>query len=576
MPLSKRTHSILRWSIFPIAGLLAVLPHLFFGYPNGHSAGFNIPWMVDFSQQLFAGNLYPRWLADYPNGLGAPVFYFYAPGPFYLSALSGAVLCPGCHVVQVLSVGHWAIFTLSGFAFYLWIAPLTDRSIGLITSTVYMLLPYHFLDLEIRGTLGESMAYMWMPLVLHGLRRASLGDRWFLLAAFAYAGLIMSHLPSALLFTPIMAVFALAQASRKTLAYEISKVTAVGLLGVALGAIYLVPALMMRDVLHVDAWTTRAGAHYFPENWLLFSERAMPVFGHTVYFALAVSTFLAGAAILALRLLPKGDSISWNSRPILIAAMISLAFCWVMVSVVAEPLWVHISVLRQVQFPWRLGTVVDTCATTALSIALWRMKVLSEAGSSPRTSMVPAVLLAVVTSLMFVSMWDNRENYMWRRWETPDPAFDRYALEYRTKWVTHTSWDERGYPLRDSEVLNMPKARIVGREGIGEVISLERDGPASFKVTASLSEDATIDLRQHYFPHWRLIDLETDAKLSIRPSPDTGLVRFGLPAGEHELRLVSGYTKPEVFGMVVSMLALVIAALIAGYRRRYAVRFARG
>lgn len=581
MALSERTHSILRWSVFPIVGFLIVLPHLFFGYPDGHSAGFNVPWLEFFSRQLFDGNFYPRWLTDYANGLGAPVFYFYAPGPFYLSALSGAVLCPGCHAAQVLSIGHWAIFTLSGAAFYVWIVPLSDRPVGLITSTIYMLLPYHFLDLEIRATLGESMAYIWMPLILYGLRRASSMDRWALLAAFAYAGLVMSHLPSALLFAPIMIVFALARATRKTLAHEVSKVAAIGLLGVALAAVYLVPALMMLDTLAADAWVTGAGAHYFAENWLLYSGRDMPAFGYVVYVALATSTALALVGGLIIGFHPQDGSLPSSSRPVLIAAGVSLALCWLMMSVVAEPLWVHVSVLRQVQFPWRLGTIVDTCAITILSIALWRMKARPapgvKGGYSPRKSVLPpGVVLIVIASLMVLTMWGGRANYTRQAWVTPDPAFYRYGLEYRTKWVVDNSWDERGYALEDAPVLDSPKARILDREERGDTIFLDHDGPTSFKVTASLREAATVELRLHYFPHWRLIDTKTGALLSIRPSPRTGLVRFALQAGEHNLRLAARYTKPEVLGMTISVLALLIAALVAGYHRRYAVRSSLG
>lgn len=579
MALSERTHSILRWSVFPIVGLVAILPHLFFGPPDGDGAAFGVPWLEFFSQQLFAGDLYPRWLTDYPNGLGAPVFYFYAPGPFYLSALSSAILCPGCHAAQALTIGHWVLFTLSGFAFYVWIVPLTDRSTGLITSIMYMILPYHFLDLEIRGTLGESMTYIWMPLILHGLRLASSMDRHFLLAAFAYAGLILSHLPSALLLAPFMIVFAVTRASHKALVPEILKVAGIGLLGAALGSVYLVPALMMRDALVADAWVTGAGPHYFAENWLLFSGRDIPAFGWTVYSLLATSTFLAVIGGLIIRFFPLGISVPVFQRPVLIAATVSLALCWLMMSVVAEPLWIHISALRQVQFPWRLGTVIDICAVTILSTALWRMRAQqsrTEDGFPPRMLKFPTVILAVVASLMMVSMWDNRANYVTKAWVTPDPALYRYALEYRTKWVVNSSWDAMGYPLQGSEVLNSPRARIVGGEDRGDTVVLDRDGPTSFKVTASLSEEATVELRLHYFPHWQLIDPIAGGQVPIRPSPNTGLVRFDLDSGDYELKLSAIYTKPELLGMSVSVLALLVTALIAGYRRRYAVRSSRG
>ena len=67
---------------------LAVLLNLYvFVEPRTH-ASFWIDhvWATQFTEQLRAGDPYPRWLERSYGGIGSPAFLFYAPLSFYLVA----------------------------------------------------------------------------------------------------------------------------------------------------------------------------------------------------------------------------------------------------------------------------------------------------------------------------------------------------------------------------------------------------------------------------------------------------------------------------------------------------------
>src|SRR5215467_235855 len=86
--------SMTRSSLFPIlvlvlAGITLTAPVLIYGIPffSDDAVTHHAVWYVQFSEQLWAGNLYPLWLMGMNNGLGSPVFFYYPPVPFFVTSL---------------------------------------------------------------------------------------------------------------------------------------------------------------------------------------------------------------------------------------------------------------------------------------------------------------------------------------------------------------------------------------------------------------------------------------------------------------------------------------------------------
>jgi uncharacterized membrane protein len=186
---------------------LVVSPLMVGGYPIADNLDFNLPWIASFADQLAKGDLYPRWLTDYAGGLGAPVFYFYGPAPFYLAAATDAA-CIGCDAQASLVVVHLLFYSLPAATFFAWARSFGGVRLSLLIAGLYVTMPYHLVDMERRGSLGESAAYVFMPLVLLGLRRAISARTFPFMGVFAYAALAYSHLPTAVLFTPVLCVYA--------------------------------------------------------------------------------------------------------------------------------------------------------------------------------------------------------------------------------------------------------------------------------------------------------------------------------------------------------------------------------
>ena len=58
----------------------------------------------------------------------------------------------------------------SGITMYYFIKKITDdKNVSVVGSVIYMVMPYHLTDMYIRGSLGEFLSFIFIPLVFLGL-----------------------------------------------------------------------------------------------------------------------------------------------------------------------------------------------------------------------------------------------------------------------------------------------------------------------------------------------------------------------------------------------------------------------
>src|SRR5262245_8622147 len=69
--------------IIVTCGLVMILPVLLFGVPrDAYDVKYHVNLAKLFAQQVYAGDVYPRWLPLMNGGAGAPTFFYYPPGRF--------------------------------------------------------------------------------------------------------------------------------------------------------------------------------------------------------------------------------------------------------------------------------------------------------------------------------------------------------------------------------------------------------------------------------------------------------------------------------------------------------------
>lgn len=524
-----------------------------FGPPVGHSFYLNGLWAEAFAQQFRAGELYPRWLFSVNEGAGSPVFYFYGPLPFWIQSLAASLLCPGCQSEGVMMAGPTLLLALSSISFYLWIRDHVRASVALFAAILYLFLPYHFLvDLWYRQAVGEFAAYASMPLVLLGLERASRAPRYLCLAAAGYALLLFSHLPSALLFSPLIVFFVLLRSRPQQWLPLIGIPVA---LGIALAAIYLVPALTTQEYINAAAWWDRDEGHFIARNWLWFDGRDAPdpAFAAKVLVLLAVPSLLGLA--LAAGLLVAGEEM----RTRVVFLLVSLLYAWFLMTAPSAFLWSHVSFLAKVQFPWRVGIVVDLCTAALVALSLER------ASARPRLAAFTACVTVAAIAVLYAGNFGQMQRHLLNAKEKREQqeilatlADGDDAEEYRTTWSISASGDLPHTELNNVLAALPPVAIIDGPGTATEVV----EESERLSVTVDAAAPVRLRFRRFYYPGWQLLRMPGGETVQMIASAQFGLIEAALPAGRHRLVLQRGAIAEERLGAAVSAAALLLCLLL--------------
>lgn len=330
-------------------------------------------WVDQFTAELAKGNLYPRWMPLSHGGLGSPVFYYYPPLAFYACALFGLTgLSTYSSIIAVFSCG----FALSGFTMHAWLRD-TAKS-PLLGALLFMAMPYHVLDFYGRGALAEFSAIGLIPLVALGVKRASEGR--YVLGAIAYAAMILTHVPLALLTSIfLIAPYAVWLCWKKP--QRLLRVAAPVSLGILLSAIFLLPAVTLdpyRDTANLYRLAT-----FNPENWSLWNWGTP---GPSAEMRSAVA-----AAMLTL-VMPIVILLFTTERVRGSYALITLAFAAGLI-----PGFWSLPLLHSVQFPFRLLPVAEFAIATGVAHLVF-----------PRALLAAWVIPILVTSALFLAVHPNR------------------------------------------------------------------------------------------------------------------------------------------------------------------------
>lgn len=614
MQSQKRSHAL--FAVLA-AGLIAGLPALILGFPPAadDSVAHSV-WYAHFSQQLWSGELYPRWLADVNAGLGSPVFYYYAPLPYYASGLLAPLFPSGVSVLRPLGVASAFAVTASGLAAYVWLRGPTGTRAAAAGALVYVFAPYHLaFDLYMRDALAEVFAFVWLPLVVHFTRGVRDGQaRAAPLLATSYAALALTHLPTVVIFTPVVVCYALLTTAHGHRLRAVLKSLAALALGAGLAAVYLVPALTTQSFVtmselqsepYYKAWVPSVTASVWKHEgkllWITLTTAALAACAYCAARrrakdegerpnserASATQAERRGAYEAA-RALPVATRTSSARRRVAGVVLKEETF-WIAVAAislllttrVSSAVWRLLPVLQRVQFPWRFNVVLCLAACSLVAHGARGLPVGGARGLSSGAARADRVIVACACAvfaawigLTSICLWqaygDREKARVFARGVSFWVAFGKDTPEYKPAWAAsnatgHLESLARGPCGEDGR---LARACVVAGDAS---VSVERWRPREIVLRTESAAGATIDVRQFYFPYW---SARIDGRWqSVAPSAPEGLVRLDVPGGEHRVDLVLRRGRAELAGQIVSalsFLALLLLLIRAGrfHRRR--------
>ncbi len=530
---------------------------------------YNSVWMSGFVAALERGEWPPRWLPEAFEGMGASSFYFYPPLAFWFGAAVDAVW-PGPMTAEMLTAWACLAMSLCGSAgMYLWLRGFTGRGVSLVAACAYAWTPYFLIDLFARGSLGELAAHAVLPFLALGLQAAARSWRGVAGLAAAYAGLVLAHIAVAVTVTafalPVWAGLALWRAPPRHRPGLLLRLIAGGVLGLALAAHYLAPALSLQDAASMKwMWWPHLSAD--PASWTLFNWAAWPSRPLADAFAWLGWTY-GGAALVALLILWRaGGERARAARTWSLIVLVAIA-AYAFPAVWHTPLQ---PMLGKVQFPFRMLVVVEFAVVTAVALSLtrkgwWR----------------GLAFMAVAAGLWFPAVrmaWPMRAAAL---------AYPTNADATIAERIRHGRAPEEHLPADFNFDPKIVRQRVL-LDGFDGLPAIMPRGPGVTVLAASEYPDgslaasiaaerpALVAARRFHFPAWRasLVQPGDDPSLPVRACGVSRFACFEVRPGRHLYRLHIVRTPVERLGdgITLAAIALTLGLVIHSAARRRAWR----
>jgi hypothetical protein len=556
---------------------LASAPFLIYGAPYGDDIHIHLSWSHQFALQLWSGEAYPRWLSDLNGGAGSPTFFYYAPLPYYVSGIFGPLLCPGCRPETHLAIGLWLLLLASGIAFYAFGRRYGGPWMAAAGAIVYMLMPYHYeIALWRRICYGEVAAYVWIPLILLAFDKMLEDRRYLPACAVAYAGLLLSHLPATLLFSLLLAAYALLQCVLRKSWRPVPLLAAAVALGGGLAGLYLVPALAAQQYVYapqmyvphsVPAHRLWTYEYFNYRNWLFLDGRSEPVprISMKVRNGLIYGTVMF-ALLSAVVYRAKG----WQAWRDIAPWLLALAIVWFVVTPLCIPLFELVPLFKQVDFPFRIVIVADFAVAALFVVALqvaWQRR---DRVSQALVGLAGAAVLGslVLSGGPFVYHL-NRLYKLLGPYQTQE-VIEKHAAMFAAGWDSleffMPVWTTLSFEDFRSAVTTIPRVEAVAGDA-GEIRIL-RWAPRNILLHVDLPHATTVTVRQFYFPGWRARSVASGSELAVSPRNPTGLVTIEAPAGRYDIELQLTPLWQERVGDGLSVLSLLVLGGFVLIQRR--------
>ncbi len=528
--LAVQTQSIL----CVIAVSVAILaPALIFGVPSNLDLTNHFRFALPFHDAVSAGNLYPGWLAESNSGYGDPSFRFYPPGLYYLLSL-----------FRVLT-GDWYAGTLASFTLlsvagslgiYFWARTILSEAVAMWAAIFYALMPYHVNQFYQAVLLAEYAGAAVLPLALAFAdrvctRRRAIDVAWL---GFAYAVLVLTHLPLTIIGSLALFVYVVARAETSNRLKTLGRFFAAILLGLAASGFYWVRMVMELGWISINVPNSSSAIDY--RNEFLFSAFSPDNLNVWWMNILAILTLLMIAPAVALA--RQVASIrGLKAVNVLFAASLLMSIP------VSYPLWKVVPPLQQTQFPWRWLVMVSICASIigASAMPFW-IKLKDNNRRPTRLVVLGLVLISVsftlshtVREAVFLSQPQFRTllNTV-RGSESVDLWFPVWATGRPTKMDRQVQAGDRP-------------------------ISIEHWQPEQRAFQLAPGETREARIRTFYYPHW---EASANGKpLSTRPADDGALI-IEIPAEAAVVTLVFREPVSSKLSRVLSLLgAMAIVAV---------------
>lgn len=491
------------------------------------------------------GQLPCRWVPDMGFGYGYPLFNYYPVMPYYLGEFIHLL---GFNLIWSVKITFILSFIVSALTMFFLGRKLWGNLGGLVSSMFYLYAPYHAVDVYVRGAMAESWSLAFTPavfLMVYQLIEKFNLKRLMLFSIFV-ALFLTSHNPMALVFTPIMGIWALLLIWQKKRLKALLSLALGGVWGLGLAAFFTLPVILEGKLVHLE--TLFIGyfnylAHFVGLDQLFLSTYWG--FGGSIWGTEDGMSFQIGYLhwILLLAVIPiafltfKKDRLKSLILIFLLGVFLFSAF---LIHPRSNFIWERLTLLQTLQFPWRILALVIFSSSLAIGSLV----------SLPIQPRLKASLLGI----LFLGLMVVYQPYF---------KIERIVLITDQEKLSGVLWEmQRTAGIFDylPKVAALPpgKGAPEGPEvasGSAQILDYKK-GTNWLEFRTESSTSATIRLGVIDFPTWKVfID---DRETSFDNQNELGQPTFNIESGSHTVFAKLYDTPIRTAANIISLASLII------------------
>lgn len=510
------------------------------GLPPTHDGEYHVIRAYEFDKTLRDGDWYPRWLPDLNSGYGTPLMNYYYPLPYYAMSFLHFL---GIGFIEAFKTSMISASLIGAIFMFLWARRFWGNFGGLVGSIFYTYSPYHFLDIYIRGSLGEVWALGFFPAFLWSITKfVEEKNRLFIPVSSLFLSLIIfSHNILALMFFPFTisyTLFLIRRAADKKKRHLTFFSCSIFLLSLGLSSIFWAPAIFERGyVVGLEIYNYKS--HFVELYQLIFPSWGSGFSADSATEGLSfqigvtnITTLILSVGLLLLKIRGKKENFGIN------VFFILWSFLTIVLMLnVSGFIWEHIPFMKYFQFPWRfLSLVILTCSFLAASLVA--------VGKGLKTKVLS--LFLILLPLPLGIGYANSAYHHLRD--------DNYYIS-RSNFIdgTNTPGDVFN-TIWFNKKLSREKEKFTIREG-DALVTIHSLRSTKYEASIVTNENVTVQANTAYFPGWQaFIDRE---RVETRSNKD-GLIEFLMPKGKHDFTVKLTNTPVRIVAIYISFISFFI------------------
>lgn len=484
-------------------------------YPT-HDGEYHIIRFYEFSQALALDNWYPRLAYDLNNGYSVPLFNYVYPLPNYVAAFLHFF---GVSFINAFKIEMFAAGVIAAIFFYLWAKQFWGVTGAIVSSVFYTFSPYHFVDVYIRGSVGEVWALAFFPAFLWSITNFFKEKKWSygVIASIFLSLVIFSHNILALMFFlfAISYILFLSFKSGWNRQFLISTFFII-LISIGITAIFWMPALLENN------YVKGLQIYNVHENFADLYQLLIPSWGSGFsnagldnMMSLQVGIANLFAMVLSLFVVVYSAIRKKKNMEIIFFFLIWFFIVFFLMQSSSAFFWDHIPLFNFFQFPWRfLSLEILICSFLAGSIFVLFQK------RSIIKITVAAFLIAL--SVLAGIGYAHPPHYFQRD--------DNYYIS-RSNFIDGTNSPGNLFnTIWFKNELPKQKSKFVAKQGVS--FTNEKDMRSKIEAEVNAEKDAVIQINIAYFPGWKAYQ---DKKEVTVTASSQGLLQLPITAGHHLL-----------------------------------------